>query len=114
MPVDFLGRVVGGEGEGVERIVDTCGIERGIGVGNRRPVFERGEVEASGFLDGSFAVLGCGGRILFFFGEEGVLFGFLARRFLLLRFGLFPVLDSAWVLLGAWGAAGGREGAGTS
>ncbi len=84
--VQLLGRGVGGgEGEGVESVLDAACVERGgfVGrVGGRGGGVELGQVERP------FRFLGCGfgvgafrgGTLRFLFGgEEGVAFGFLLR-----------------------------------
>ena len=82
MAVDFVAGVGGGEGEGIEGVVDAGGVEGGGGGrGRRGGGVELGEVEGAGFFRGRFTVFGEGAGILFFGGEEGVFFGFFARRF---------------------------------
>lgn len=92
VPVDFGGILVR-ERQGVQRVVDTGGVEGAcLAVGGR--VIELAEVEATrllrGCLFGTLAALG--GLGCFFGGELGVAFGLLASRFGFLGFGIFSFL----------------------
>ena len=66
MSIDFLGRVIGSQGQGVERVVDARGVERGIAF-RRGGLVELREVEASRLLCGGLCVLGRSTGVLVFF-----------------------------------------------
>lgn len=79
--VDLDGVGAGGEGEGVEGVLDTGGVE-GRGLAAVRGGVELGEVQrAAGLLLGGLVVLGARGEGGFLGGELGVALSLLARGF---------------------------------
>ena len=93
MSVDLVRRVGGGEGEGVEGVVDAGGVEGRVGFRGGRGglVVEGGEVEPFGLFDGRFAILGRGAGVFFLGGEDGVLFRLFACGFFFLGLGFLSV-----------------------
>lgn len=92
VPVD-LGGILVRERQGVQRVVDTGGVEGAcLAVGGR--VVELAEVEAAGLLGGCLfgGLAALGGLGCFFGGELGVAFGLLASCFGFLGLGIFSVL----------------------
>lgn len=92
VPVDLRGILVR-ERQGVQRVVDTGGVE-GTCLAVGGGVVELAEVEAAGLLGGCLfgALAALGGLGCFFFGELGVAFGLFASCFSFLGFGIFSVL----------------------
>lgn len=93
MSVDLVRRVGGGEGEGVESVVNTSGIKSGFGFrcGRRGLVVERRKIETFGLLDSGFGILRCGPGVFFLIGEKGVFLCLLACCFLFLCLGFLSV-----------------------
>lgn len=92
VPVD-LGGILVRERQGVQRVVNTGGVE-GSSLAVGWGIVELGEIEAAGLLGACLLVaLAALGRLGCFFGSElGVAFGLLAGCFRFLGFGFFSVL----------------------
>lgn len=89
MAVD-LGRVLIRQAQGVQRVINTRGVERGALLRRRRAIVQLRQVQAARLLGrllgvGAFALRGLRG---FLGGEEGVAFGLFARGFGFFGFGV--------------------------